>query len=175
MPFDLHIIRAQEFIRMGGRGRVDFKASREALETLGAACRRRGVDRALMDVRQLRSDLTSKELTALVNMFREVGFPQGQRLAVLHVAEQYRRAKAFAFLSALKGWLVRNFTDFEEALEWLSTPDHVESNCASQPSDDEVIPIPISKSNKDRSLFDLSIQQTPRSRAPRKTRAQPVP
>src|SRR5436190_11137866 len=120
MPFDIHVIRAQEFVRLSGRGTIDFRASRQALESLGAACRRRGVDRALMDIRELRSDLTPKEFSALVDMFREVGFSHGHRLAILHVPEQDRRAKAFSFLSSIRGWMVRDFTEFEKAIEWLS-------------------------------------------------------
>jgi len=36
MPTELQIIRAQEFIRVGAQGKVDFKASKEALAVLAA-------------------------------------------------------------------------------------------------------------------------------------------
>jgi len=160
MPFDIHVIRAQEFVRLSGRGTVDFRASRQALESLGAACRRRGVDRALLDVRELRSNLTPKEFSALVDMFREIGFSHGHRLAILHVAEQDRRAKAFSFLSSIRGWMVRDFTDFEKAIEWLSKEDKKALN--SETAKGDAVPIKKSKGSAANS-FDVTVQSVPQS------------
>lgn len=120
MPFDLQIIRADEFIRMDADGIVNFAASRVALQDLAAACRLRGVDRALLDIRKVRSHLESKEILGLVKLFREVGFSQGHKLALLHTLEQSRRVHTFTFLTAMQGWQVRAFGDFEKAIDWLA-------------------------------------------------------
>jgi hypothetical protein len=125
MPLELQIIRASEFIRVGTPGKLDFNSSREVLRQLAAACRRRGIHRALLDVRDLvlgpTPMLAPGELASLVNTFREIGFTHEQRLAVLYSADPHRGARLFAFIGALRGWTVEAFSDFEEALDWLST------------------------------------------------------
>jgi hypothetical protein len=79
------------------------------------------MDRALLDVRQATAPLAPTELAALVNTFREIGFTQNQRLAILHSGDPYRRARTFALISRMRGWKVRAFGDFEHAMAWLSS------------------------------------------------------
>jgi hypothetical protein len=123
MPLDLQIIRTSEFIRLGAKGRVDVKASREMLAELARACRKRGVNRALLDARALRPGprpaFSIQDLARLVSAFHEIGFRKEQRLAVLYSSDPHHRARLFAFLSNLHGWQVRAFGDFEEAIVWL--------------------------------------------------------
>ena len=120
MPVDLEIIRACEFLRVGSKGEFDLMASCAVLAKLARACRLRGINRALLDIRQSRAPLTPTELAALVNIFHEIGFTRDQRLAILHSGDPHRRARTFAFLSRMRGWMVRAFGDFEEAIYWLS-------------------------------------------------------
>lgn len=120
MPVELEIIRASEFVRMGGEGQFDLAASRAVLVNLVQACRRRGVQRALLDARRARAELTPAELVSLVNVFHELGFTKNQRLAILHSGDPYHRARLFASISRMKGWSVQAFGNFEEALSWLS-------------------------------------------------------
>src|ERR1700754_2310949 len=84
MPLELQIIRAAEFLRIGPKGKFDMVASCAVLTELAKACRLRGMDRALLDVRKATAPLAPTELAALVNIFHEIGFTQNQRLPVLH-------------------------------------------------------------------------------------------
>jgi len=124
MPLELQIIRASEFVRLGTKERLDFQGSKEALALLASACRKRGVDRALLDLRQLplsdRPLFTPTELAALVDTFREAGFARRQKLAVLYQEDPHHGARFFAFIGMFKGWRVRAFPEFEPALLWLS-------------------------------------------------------
>lgn len=124
MPVELQIIRAREFIRLGAQGHLDFETSQETLQALARACRKRGLDRALLDLRALpvpvKPLFTPSELAALVETFREAGFGRHQRLAVLYRDDPHGGARTFAFISRMRGWQVRAFGDFEEALLWLS-------------------------------------------------------
>ena len=138
MPLDLQIIRAREFVRLGTEGQFDFESTRAVLKALAEACRKRGIERALVDVREASSNLTPNDLATLVNAFREVGFSKQLRLAVLHGGDQEYRARLFAFISALRGWKVQAFEDYERALEWLS----VENESANEPEGD-IVPIQI--------------------------------
>jgi hypothetical protein len=123
MPLNLQIIRASEFIRFGAKGRVNVSQSREILTEIAKACRKRGVDRALLDVRAVhigpKPVFSLHDLAKLVSTFHELGFRKEHRLAVLYSADPHHRARLFAFLSNLHGWQVRAFHEFEEALVWL--------------------------------------------------------
>jgi hypothetical protein len=124
MPMELQIIRAQEFIRLGAHGRFDLKASKLVLAELAAACWKRGIHQALLDLRALHPGpkpvFSPRDLATLVKTFREIGFTQDQRLAVLYGSDPHHRARLFAFIANLRGWQVRAFGDFEAALTWLS-------------------------------------------------------
>ncbi|HWI59897.1 MAG TPA: hypothetical protein VNZ22_21890 [Bacillota bacterium] len=121
---ELQIIRASEFIRAGAQGRPDPRASKAALAELAGACRRRGIDRALLDLRELQFEpapvFKPTELAALVDTFHELGFSREQRLAVLYAADPHHGARLFAFISAQHGWNVKAFSNFEAALGWLA-------------------------------------------------------
>jgi hypothetical protein len=124
MPLELQIIRATEFIQVGAHGHFDLAASKQALAALAGACRTRGINQALLDLRDLRPGpkpvFTPADLVALVNTFPEVGFGRRQRLAILYHSDPHKRARLFAFLSSMHGWTVQAFGDFEKAIFWLS-------------------------------------------------------
>jgi hypothetical protein len=125
MPLELEIIRATEFVRMGAQGKFDLAASKWALTTLAEACRKRGINQAVVDLRATQSGpkpvLTPADLAELVRTFAEVGFDRRRlRLAILYRSDPHRRARLFAFLSTLHGWSVKAFGDFEAAVLWLS-------------------------------------------------------
>jgi hypothetical protein len=144
MPFQLEIIRAAEFVRLGAEGRFDFAASTAALATLARACRKRGVRHAVLDLRALRPGptpvFTQADLVKLVAFLPEVGFPRRLRLAILYTSDPHRRARLFAMLSNLRGWAVRAFGDFEEAMLWLSSGEEAETD-AGQTSAEQSVPI----------------------------------
>jgi hypothetical protein len=125
MPQELQIIRASEFIRFGAQGHFDLPASKAALAEIAGLCRKRGIAHAMMDLRALHPGpkpvFTPADLAELVGTFREVGFTQQERLAILYGADPHHRARLFAFLSTMHGYAVRAFGAFEEALLWLSS------------------------------------------------------
>ena len=124
MPIELQIIRASEFVCLNPSGLLDFEASKEALAVLARACRKRGIGRAMLDIRALpmpvRPQFTGSDLAALIGTFREAGFARHDRLAVLYKSDPHGGARMFAFLGIMRGWRVRAFGDFEEAILWLS-------------------------------------------------------
>jgi hypothetical protein len=124
MPMELQIIRAQEFIRLGAKGHFDMKASKAVLAQLGAACWKRGINQALLDLRALQPGpnpvFSPNDLVTLVNTFCKVGFTHDLRLALLYGSDPHHRARLFAFIAKLRGWKVQAFDDFEAAVTWLS-------------------------------------------------------
>jgi hypothetical protein len=144
MPVELDIIRASEFVRLDPQEHLDFEASKRALEALALACWKRGLDRALLDLRALpvlaRPWFTQTELAALVRTFQEAGFSRQQRLAVLYQYDVHGGIRNFAFFSRMRGLRVRAFQDFEEAFSWLSKK--MEGKDESRP---EEVAIPITQ------------------------------
>ncbi len=134
MPIELQIIRAREFIRLGATGKFDLKASKAVLADLAAACCKRGINQALVDLRALHPGpkpvFSLNDLAALVSTFREIGFTRKQRLAVLYRADPHYRARMFAFFAKMRGWRVQAFAGFEDAVLWLS-------GAGSEPSETE--------------------------------------
>jgi hypothetical protein len=124
MAIQLQIIRASEFIRMDAHKHLDLRASKEALRALAETCRKRAIDRVMIDLRTLpvlaRPHFTTAELTALVSTFREAGFTREQRLAVLYQHDPHGGIRSFAFISRMRGLQVEAFNEFESALYWLA-------------------------------------------------------
>ena len=131
-PIELQIIRFREFIRLDAHGKLDMEASHKVLSQVARMCRKRGIDRALLDGRDVQAKLTPKELAALVRDFAEMGFTRNQRLALLHKGDPQRRAALFALISNLCGWKVQAFGDFEEAMDWLSAGDEEKAQIAGE-------------------------------------------
>jgi hypothetical protein len=121
---ELQIIRAREFIRLGAHSRLDLKASKAALAHLAAACAKRGIHQALLDLRALRPGpkpvFSPDDLIAMVKTFHQIGFTPRHRLAVLYNSDPHLRARLFAFIATVRGWKVQAFDNFEEAVTWLS-------------------------------------------------------
>jgi len=121
---ELQIIRAQEFIRLGAKGHFDMKASKAVLAQLAAACCKRGIHQALLDLRDLHPGpkpvFSPDDLVTLVNTFHKVGFTHRHRLAVLYGSDPHHRARLFAFIAKMRRWKVQAFDNFEQALLWLA-------------------------------------------------------
>ena len=116
MPVDLHVIRAKEFICLDADEQLDFEASKEALRMLAKACEKRGVERALLDLRPLpipeTPRFTPSQLAELLQTFHEAGFSERHRLAVLYRVDPHGRARMFAFIGKIRGFQVQTFEQF---------------------------------------------------------------
>lgn len=122
MPFNLHIIRTSDFVRLNGKGGFDLEATRQVLSNLAKTCVERGIDCALLDVRNAQgSQLKLSDLYQLALTFKEMGFRKSHRLAILHRYRAGERAEFFAMCAADQGWNVRAFEEYEEAMDWFAT------------------------------------------------------
>jgi len=124
MPLELQIIRASEFVRIGPENHLDMDESKKALVMIGKACRLRGINQAMLDLRQLpipeKPLFSPTQLAELVDTFQRTGFGKHQRLAILYRSDPHYGARMFAFISKMRGCQVKAFPDFEQAITWLS-------------------------------------------------------
>lgn len=143
MPIELQVIRASEFVCLDADELIDFDASKKALQGLARACHKRGLQRAMLDLRDLpipaKPHFTTTELAALVGTFRDEGFSREQRLAILYQHDVHGGVRNFAFFGKMRGLQVQAFREFEAALQWLSegleNPGELQSG----------VPVPIAK------------------------------
>ena len=124
MPLELQIIRASEFVRLGPENHLDMEESKKALVMIAKACRLRGINQAMLDLRHIpipeKPLFTPTQLAELVDTFQRTGFGKHQRLAILYRSDPHHGARMFAFISKMRGCQVKAFHDFEAAITWLS-------------------------------------------------------
>jgi hypothetical protein len=133
MPYSLHIIRTNDFLRFGGdKNHVDLAETRRVLSAIAKHCIERSINCALLDVREMKGDLTPLDMYELALAFREMGFRRQHRLAILHRSSAGARveffgmrpgalAEFFALCASDAGWNVRAFDDYGAAIEWFET------------------------------------------------------
>lgn len=148
MPVELQVIHASEFVCLDADEILDFEASQQTLQALAHACRKRGLGRALLDLRSLpvpdKPVLTPAQLAALVATFRTAGFTRQQRLAILYRQDIHGGIRNFAFFSRMRGLQVQAFVEFEAAFHWLA-----EGVIHELPRRENEIPIPIRNRKKE--------------------------
>ena len=123
MSIDLSVICASDFVRLNTNKFINFEESKRRLQGLADACQKRGLDRAMLDLRDLpvpdKPRFTNAELAALVGAFRSAGFTRRQRLAILYRQDVYGSVRHFTFFSRVSGLQVQAFHDYETAIHWL--------------------------------------------------------
>jgi hypothetical protein len=132
MPFNLQIIRTSDFFRLNTKGEYDLEQTRRILTKIAKSCVDSGIDCALVDVREARSEMELNDLYHLALVFREMGFRKHHRLAILYCPRSAgrlkffsmrpgERAKFFALCASEGGWNVQAFDDYGKAMEWFAS------------------------------------------------------
>jgi len=125
MPIAVNIIRASDFVRVDADQRLNLEESKQMLLQLASACQRRGLDRAMLDMRDIsvpdKPQFSDGELATLVRVFSAAGFLRHQRLAVLYRQDPHGGVRKFTFFSRMRGMQVQAFNEFEAAIQWLWT------------------------------------------------------
>ena len=123
MPIEIYVISASDFVRLNSDKLINFEDSKKVLQGLAAACQKRGLDRAMVDVRDLpvpdKPQFTNAELAALFEVIRAAGFTRRQRLAVLYWRDVYGGLRNFTFFARMRSLRVQAFHEFESAMNWL--------------------------------------------------------
>jgi DNA-binding response OmpR family regulator len=118
----LQIIKAGDFIKSTPTGDLDMDASRQGLAQIAAT----GTDlrdyTVLIDLRDVKSRLTTLNIYELASMLVEYGKTFRRKTAVLaRDDEDLNQAMFFENISHNRGFNVKTFTVFEDAITWLSS------------------------------------------------------
>lgn len=120
MPYDIRIIRSEEFIRLDAEGIIDLPTSQRLMSDAIWACVHSKIGRVLIDVRRATAMLTAAQLAALAEVCRKMSLPQEDRIAILtEPKEDFKRASFLAACVSDQGWNLAAFSDFEQAFNWL--------------------------------------------------------
>jgi hypothetical protein len=118
MPATVRIIHATDFIKATAEGELDLKESARLLVEIVSATDL--VDYELvMDTRKAHSSMSVADLWYLAAQISKVGKNLPRKTAVLCPRERFDHATFFALCAQNRGYNVRAFTCFEDALEWL--------------------------------------------------------
>ncbi len=120
MPVNDKIIRATDFLIATPTGQVDFEKSKRLLLTIASAATNLVAHEILLDMRSAQSKLSATDVWILAAELsrRRTAFPG--KIAVLCRLNGSGQAAFFALCAQNRGFPVRAFTSFENALEWLS-------------------------------------------------------
>ena len=133
MAVELHVIRASDFVRFDADQHLNFEESKRVLEELALACRKRGLDRAMVDLRDLpvpdKPRFTAAELALMVGAFCAAGFSGRHRLAILYRQDVYGTIRSFSSIGQMRGLHVQAFDDYDTAMHWLWKPTGKPAEC----------------------------------------------
>ncbi|HYM60808.1 MAG TPA: hypothetical protein VEZ11_07935 [Thermoanaerobaculia bacterium] len=119
MPTNIRVIRASDFIKATPEGRLDFRESRELLAEIASASADLREHEIILDTRTAQIEMSVADLWYLAAELSDLRKAFFGKTAVLCPLEQFDRAGFFALCAQNRGFRVRAFTLFEEAIEWL--------------------------------------------------------
>jgi hypothetical protein len=119
MPSDIRIIRAHEFIRATIDGHFDLEQTKSVLLQIAtAAAPASGYD-VILDTRKMESELDVSDLWELAAELHKYREAFARKTAVLGPPERSDYGGFFALCAQERGFDVRAFTHFGDAMEWL--------------------------------------------------------
>lgn len=118
MPATIRIIHATDFIKATAAGELDLEESARLLAEIVSATDL--VDYELVvDTRKAHSSMSVTDLWYLAAQIGKAGKNLPRKTAVLCPRERFDHAAFFALCAQNRGFNVRAFTSFEDAMEWL--------------------------------------------------------
>ncbi len=126
MPTTMHVIRADEFIRLNAQGKLDLAETRRVFAQLSAVLGKRGLAHAVVDFRKVAAaNLSVADLYDIASTFEEAGFRRSDRLALLYPPGG-DKANFLSLCASNRGWQMAAFPDLEQAMDWLFRAEAVE-------------------------------------------------
>jgi hypothetical protein len=121
MPTNIKIIHASEFIKATPEGELDFEESKRLLREIESAASSLADYAIIVDTRKAQLRMSPANLWYLA---AELGKSRASFLgktAVLCPLESFDQAEFFELCAQNRGFSVRAFTSFEDAIDWLTS------------------------------------------------------
>ena len=117
------VIPARDFIRVTPEGKLDFERSTALLAEVAAAGAGLTECEVLLDTRNVESMMSAGDLWFLALELLQYRGAFLRKTAVLCPAERFERAAFFSVCAENRGFNVRPFVSYEDAMEWLVSDD----------------------------------------------------
>jgi hypothetical protein len=122
MPTNVRVIHATDFIRAKPEGPAYLEDAEKLLHDIVRAGA--GLDdfEVLVDSRSVSGALSATDLWRLAERLTEFRDGFAHKTAILCPQEKFDLSRFFALCAENRGFNVRAFTSYEEAMEWLIGP-----------------------------------------------------
>jgi len=122
MPFTINYDPQDRCVLGKITGPIEPNIVREFTGQVAELVTKTGCDRVLNDLREAEVQLTTTQILAIPESLTAVGMPSWVKRAIVFQGEPDDYA-FFETVSLNRGQIVRVFTDYAAAREWLSLPD----------------------------------------------------
>jgi hypothetical protein len=121
MTYNIKVIRATEFVRARPEGEFDLERSEQLLEAIARAAASLDDFEIMVDTRQVTRPLRATELWFLAEKLVKHRHTFARKTAVLCPEAQFDHAHFFSLCAERRGFNIRPFTEYEEAMDWLTS------------------------------------------------------
>jgi len=123
VPINVKIVPAKEFIRTQADGEFDLEGTKELFLAVFSKMKEANVSEVVIDLREASTKMTASDINELLSVLNHVGSWSTWKIAIVYRPKNdWDRAKFFELGAQNKGYRVKAFQDFEEALAWLYPP-----------------------------------------------------
>jgi len=119
MATNIRIIHARDFIKATPDGRLDLQESKKLLMEIASASAPSADHQIILDTRKAQLEMSASDLWYLAAELSNLRKAFSRKTAVLCPLTQFDEAEFFALCAQNRGFRVRAFTSFEDAIEWL--------------------------------------------------------
>jgi hypothetical protein len=119
MATHIRIIPANDLIKAKAEGELDFEGSKRLFKAIALAGAPLADYQILLDARKMQSRMSVTDLWYLAIELRNLLKPFSQKMALLYQLEPCDQAEFFTLCAKNRGFKIRAFTSFEDAIEWL--------------------------------------------------------
>ncbi|HVN96238.1 MAG TPA: hypothetical protein VMT62_07410 [Syntrophorhabdaceae bacterium] len=119
MPTNIRIIHAHDFIRATPDGELDLEATKKLLLEIASAATHLDRYHILVDTRRTQSRMSIMDLWYLAVELSKVLQAFRVKTAVLSPSADFDSAKFLALCAQNRGFRIKAFTSFEDAINWL--------------------------------------------------------
>ena len=119
MPAHVKVIRAREFVRATPEGEANLQSAGKLLKDIAQAGRGLEEFEVLVDTREVSGKMSAADLWTLAEKLVRLRETFAHRTAILCPLERFDHARFFALCAEHKGFNIRAFTSYEDAMEWL--------------------------------------------------------
>jgi hypothetical protein len=119
MPVNVKVIRPSDFVRANPEGPASLELAEQLIMDIARAGARMEDFEVLVDTRRVTVALTAAELWRLAEKLSSYRRRLGNKTAILCPAERFDHTYFYSLCAQGKGFNVRPFTSYEDAMEWL--------------------------------------------------------